>query len=96
MKRVRRSLKRSLSSLQSSFTSQDNMSYGASSLNSVSIQLDQLDVRNGTDIELMQEKLKNLTDASKTSKETLLTDSKNITSLKVPGIYYEQLILKFL
>ena len=66
------------------------MSYGASSLNSVSIQLDQLDVRKlpnyESDIELM-EKLKNLTDASKTSKETLLTDSKNITSLKVPGKY---------
>ena len=70
------------------------MSYGASSLNSVSIQFDQLDVRKLTDIELIQEKLKNLTDASKTSKETLLTDSKNITSLKVPGIYYEHLILK--
>ena len=70
------------------------MSYGASSLNSVSIQFDQLDVRKLTDIELIQERLKNLTDASKTSKETLLTDSKNITSLKVPGIYYEHLILK--
>ena len=74
------------------------MSYGASSLNSVSIQLDQLDVRKlpnyESDIELM-EKLKNLTDASKTSKETLLTDSKNITSLKVPGKYLQLTMNQF-